>query len=409
MEFLKDSYRQIKRRSKVTYKFRTNKLVKLLPTGNRIKGIDLPKPRSGHRIVATGSDVYTFGGYTPVRFGPVLNHVIFKELWKYNIASRTWKLLETSGKMPETLASHCAALVGNNMVVFGGTGIPFGETSSNSTHICNLDTLEWTTLKTTGTPPIEQYGQAMLVHENKMYIVGGTTGFAYSIDVHCLDLVTKEWKALEKKGNRLPTDWEPQPRYRLEISIYDNKIFVFGGGTALESFDFKEVPVFDIETCSWSKISTTLACPEPRRCHGCAQIDDNAYICGGFDGSKTFSDVWKFNLKTFQWTKMSITLPTPIYFHSVAVSEAGQFYIFGGVDSIVANTRTNNLLSVWLKIPSLAEISWQALMLFMPHISRTEKAKLYEAGVPFQFLKRIDFDSSDSNTIARFGSNHSES
>ncbi|CAL1285269.1 unnamed protein product [Larinioides sclopetarius] len=399
MESQNESDRQ-KRKLKRTFKFRPNKITKLQPSGNRLKGIDCPKPRSGHRIVAVGGNVYSLGGYTPFIEENTLSHVLFKELWRYNCASKTWKLLETTGKMPERLASHCAVVVDNHMVAFGGTGIPFGETSSNSTHICNLDTLEWTLLETTGDKPVEQYGQAMLVHDKKMYVVGGTTGFAYSIDVHCLDLETKEWKVLGKR-DRPSYDWEPEPRYRLEIAMHENQIFVFGGGTASESFDFKEVPVFNIDNCSWKKVSTSSEFPEPRRCHGCVQMGTDVYICGGFDGSVAFADIWKFDLDTFQWKKLSVTLPTPIYFHSAAVSQAGQLFVFGGVDSIRANTRTNELFSMWLKIPSLAEMCWQAVLHYMPHMSRIDKKKLYEAGVPFQYIDEIDFDSLNGTTITR--------
>ena len=47
------------------------------------------------------------------------------------------------------------------MLVYGGTGLPFGQSSSNSTHLCNLSTLEWLTLSTTGELPQPLYGQVL--------------------------------------------------------------------------------------------------------------------------------------------------------------------------------------------------------------------------------------------------------
>lgn len=39
-------------------------------------------------------------------------------------------------------------------------------------------------VKTGGVAPEELYGQAILNHGTYIYVIGGTTGFAYSCDVH---------------------------------------------------------------------------------------------------------------------------------------------------------------------------------------------------------------------------------
>ncbi|KAG8177333.1 hypothetical protein JTE90_018356 [Oedothorax gibbosus] len=384
-----------KRKAKGLYEFHPNKVTRLQPGGNHLRGEDCPKPRSGHRIIVKGGNVYAFGGYTPMTSDTEVAHILFKELWKYNCASKTWQLLETTGKMPEQLASHCAVLVDNKMIVFGGTGIPFGETRSNSTYSCNLDTLEWEEIKTTGDPPTQQYGQGMLLDGKKMYVVGGTNGFSYTMQVHCLDLTTKVWTHLDTEMKKF--DWTPDPRYRHEIALHNNKIFVFGGGTAHVSFDMVEIPVFCLESKTWTKITTTSTdpqnFPEPRRCHALVQIGSDAYLCGGFDGLRTFNCIWKFNLETHQWNCLDAKLPNPLYFHSAAVSEEGQMFVFGGVKSFLYNTRTNDLYSMWLKIPPLQDLCWQAALKYMPHISHMQSEKLYEAGVPFHLIKEVDFQS----------------
>lgn len=40
--------------------------------------------------------------------------------------------MEGAGRMPEELASHSAVQLGHNMLVFGGTAMPFGDSSSDS-------------------------------------------------------------------------------------------------------------------------------------------------------------------------------------------------------------------------------------------------------------------------------------
>lgn len=41
--------------------------------------------------------------------------------------------------------------------------------------------------------------QAVCLSDDKLYVVGGTTGFQYSIDVHCLDLNQREWVHLNPR------------------------------------------------------------------------------------------------------------------------------------------------------------------------------------------------------------------
>ena len=42
--------------------------------------------------------------------------------------------------------------------MFGGTSVPFGETSSNCVSVCNLSSLKWQNLDTEGDLPIPSYG-----------------------------------------------------------------------------------------------------------------------------------------------------------------------------------------------------------------------------------------------------------
>ncbi|XP_015909567.2 kelch domain-containing protein 10 [Parasteatoda tepidariorum] len=374
------------------FNFRPQELTKVETTGNQLRGIHCPSPRSGHRIVVTGGNVYSFGGYNPISVDDAVEHILFKELWVFNIVSKTWKHLKTSGNAPEELASHCAAFIDNHLLIFGGTAYPFGAKSSNDAHICNLKTLQWSKLETTGTPPKKQYGQAMAIFENKMYVVGGTSGYAYSNEVHCLNLATKEWRQLNKcvGPSHLRSEYEPEPRYRHEIAIEDNKLFVFGGGTAAESFELSRLPVFNLDTNTWFQIATTGDCPEPRRCHSCVQIKSDVYICGGLDAVHNYSCLYKINLKTLVWEKLKISLPYPLYFHAAASSESNQLFIFGGVNGH-ENQRTNDMFSLFLNIPSLETIAWQAVLHYAPYLALTEKQKLFELGIPISFLNEIEF------------------
>lgn len=55
--------------------------------------------------------------------------------------------------------SYSAVLHGNNLLVFGGTGIPFGENNGNDVHVCNVQYKRWNLLSCRGKKPNKIYGQ----------------------------------------------------------------------------------------------------------------------------------------------------------------------------------------------------------------------------------------------------------
>lgn len=51
-------------------------------------------------------------------------------------------------------------------------------------------------------------------------------------------------------------DYEPPGRYRHEVAFDGRNIYILGGGTAEEVYDFSEIPAFDIEKREWNKRKT---------------------------------------------------------------------------------------------------------------------------------------------------------
>lgn len=381
-----------------------------------------PKGRSGHRIVSDDTFLYSFGGFNPNLEDDDRNNdtgldmKLFKELWRFNYATGEWrKMVEYGETMPKELASNALLLNGNMLIVHGGTGVPFGFTCSNKTYICNLKRdKSLKMLKTGGSRPTPQYGQSMVIVGHKLYVIGGTSGFEYSSDIHCLNLKTNIWEATYIcKGKDA---MEPKGRYRHEIAFYNSRIIVFGGGTVDQAFGFKKLPAFNLETNEWEILMAlpdpnmsgngeSTGYPLPRRCHGSVQVpedenqDPEFIICGGYDGKDIFSDIWKINLRTLQWTCFTEELKYPLYFHATSLNPCGQMFIFGGicqifnedvdVDSDNITYRTNDIYSIWVKVPKLSEMCWDALLFYNPNLSKYPKSKLLKSGIPSDFVNRI--------------------
>lgn len=205
---------------------RTMKIIRKNSKSGSKGCVEWPQGRSGHRVTASDNYLYVYGGYSN------WNHRLFRELWRFNFTLGTWTLNLSQEGFPEHVASSSTAKIGQYLLVFGGTAFPFGGNNSNELHVVDLSTGEIVKQRTTGDIPTRSYGHGCAVDEvnKKLYIVGGTTGVTFSSEVHCLDLISKEWKHLKSKND------EMEPRYRHEIALYNDKLFVFGGGTTRETF-----------------------------------------------------------------------------------------------------------------------------------------------------------------------------
>ncbi|XP_077986715.1 kelch domain-containing protein 10-like [Glandiceps talaboti] len=370
-----------------------------------------PYARSGHRAVADNTNLYVFGGYNPDLFDDHYEdddscNPLFRELWCFNFATGLWTEVDTSGHMPEELASMSMLLTGNTMLVYGGTGFPFGQASSHNLYALNIKNKSWTTIACSGDAPIPTYGQSVSLVGSSLYVQGGTTGWQYNSDVHQLNLQTRVWDrlfdteaAIEKlihgrdtyHNHELPI---PEPRYRHEMASDGKRLYVLGGGTSWSVYPLDKIHSFNLETKKWEFLETKPAIhtghyPSPRRCHSCVQQGNDVFICGGYDEHRIFGDIWRLTLDNLQWTRLRARLPQPVYFHSAAITPAGCMYIHGGVTSIYGDERTAELYRIWLYVPSLLELCWFKVVSLIPRLEKLSHSTLVSLGIPRQLIDRI--------------------
>ncbi|XP_053625859.1 kelch domain-containing protein 10 homolog [Plodia interpunctella] len=389
---------------RVDYLFKPFKVTEV-----KCRGSASPRPRSGHRIACDDVNIYCFGGYNPTLplDVPLENPTwtparpLFKELWSFSIATRKWKQ-HNIANMPEELASNAMCMNGRYLMVHGGTGAPFGSKCSN-------DVLVWRTqaddnrlqvLDVTGSRPPGLYGQSILCYDGGFYTVGGTNGYSYNCDIFRLDLRTMIWES-EYIGTG--QEGEPMGRYRHELARIGENLYIIGGGTGDWAYDLMELPVFNLKTKTWTILTPKpddstrdILMPLPRKCHSAVQIStpsgEQVFVAGGTDGQAVFEDIWRLNLSDLQWNLMQKTvLPHPLYFHSSAVTSTGCMYVFGGIEPRENATSRNNILyKVWLCIPSLSEICWEALLNFYPNLDKIDRSKLISLGIPLHLVHRIN-------------------
>ena len=194
-------------------------------------------------------------------------------------------------------------------------------------------------------------------------------------------------------------------RYRHEMALCDDKLYIIGGGTSQRSFSTEmvhvyqrrryvsmintpfprhQIPVFDLITRKWSleqskpyidPVTGDRLFPKPRYSHDCGQHGDDIFMVGGTNEDQVFADLWSLHLPTLTWTLHSMeALPKPLYFHSAAISDQGELYVFGGVTSLAHKIRVNTLYRTWVRVPSLHKLAREAILGALRHMIVTSES-----------------------------------
>uniref|UniRef100_A0A1I8P483 Uncharacterized protein n=1 Tax=Stomoxys calcitrans TaxID=35570 RepID=A0A1I8P483_STOCA len=107
--------------TKPNYSFKPLRLIRCQYKSRHDVG-EFPIARSGHRIIASESHLYSLGGYNPKRTPNNTQRdacMLFQELWAYNFATSRWKLLldAENSAMPRELASNALVIYNNVLIV----------------------------------------------------------------------------------------------------------------------------------------------------------------------------------------------------------------------------------------------------------------------------------------------------
>ncbi|KAF2453527.1 hypothetical protein BDY21DRAFT_356161 [Lineolata rhizophorae] len=159
-------------------------------------------------------EIYAFGGFDQYT-DEVYNHVL-----KLSLKTKQWSLVDNYGDIPGVRMGHTANLwQGDKLLVYGGENEHRAYLSD--VIIFDLKTANWTQPELHGPAPRGRARHAAVIHDEKLWIVGGMTGLDnYVLDDICyLDLKTWSWSRT----------WRFIPRYDHSTWIWDGRIWVFGG------------------------------------------------------------------------------------------------------------------------------------------------------------------------------------
>ena len=221
-------------------------------------------PRHEAAMTALNGKLYLLGGRG------------VKAVEEYDPASKGWRQLS---KTPMELHHFQALVVGGRIALVGAmTGGYPKEPSVANVWWFDPAKDEWT--KGPAMPAgRERGGAGAVLHENKIYLVGGSTnghwnGFVPWLDV--LDLKTGQWTALPDA---------PHARDHFQAALVDGKIVAAGGrrtyAETKQTFNLTvpEVDVYDIAAGKWTTLRENI--PTPRA--GCMAVarDGKMVVIGG--------------------------------------------------------------------------------------------------------------------------------
>lgn len=98
-----------------------------------------------HACVTYQDTIFLFGGFLAGEMACYSNNT-----YRFDTNQNTLTQVNSKGVHPEPRSDHCAAVLDNNMYIFGGIS---GEHQFNDIWKLNLGNFEWTKIKTTGESP----------------------------------------------------------------------------------------------------------------------------------------------------------------------------------------------------------------------------------------------------------------
>ena len=133
-----------------------------------------PAARGRHAVAldATRGHMYVHGGRS--REGTSGTYTLYDDLWSYDLATDAWTQVETTGGGPSARSMHGAVVVGDHLVVFGGSTSPSGLSYAPQDDVWVLDTQTrvWTEMEVAGGPSRRQF-HAMAVVDDAVFVYGG--------------------------------------------------------------------------------------------------------------------------------------------------------------------------------------------------------------------------------------------
>lgn len=143
----------------------------------------------------------------------------------------------------------------------------------------NMPLLSWSKIKSQGDVYTPRTGHEVVVHEDKIYLFGGTDDDQRKNDLYCYDIYKNKWEMLKENGD------VPSKRSGSRGITYKNALYFFGGYLKKSDEYYNDLYKYDLNEQAWIYLEPNNTPPPPRTDHTATLYKHYIFIFGGFDGS----------------------------------------------------------------------------------------------------------------------------
>lgn len=238
-------------------------------------------PRDCHTTVVFNGKMYIFGGF---HYGEPHR---LNDVWECDIINKSWRQ-RTSGASGRN---------NDSAVVYNGKIYIFGGKDNNYITVNDLWEYDITTdsWAQKNSAPVARRAHTAVIHNAKMYIFGGSDNSdTISNDLWAYDFSSDSWA---QKNSA------PFSRADHSAIVYDDKMYIFAGAyiDGEENIVFcNDLWAYDFANGSWAQETTIGSQPSERIIHSAVVYNDKMYVFGGgtFDENETwnyFNNLWEYN------------------------------------------------------------------------------------------------------------------
>lgn len=290
-----------------------------------------------------------------------------QEVWKFNLKTLNWKVIEPKGDIPPARDGHTVTYIGKGkFILFGGQGIPYENDKSekitetiaiktflvrelyNSMYQLDIEAEHWIRFEEDGNSPMGRRGHTM----NFLPPLSKKAKIALNNDNHSLSNSSQEHGSIHSYSRH-----KKHNHHHEDLSIPDNSLILYGG-SGIESskyteYYFNDLWVFNLKSKSWTRQRTKGFKPRALFDHRSEIVGDYLVIVGGLTGregkeSSFFTDVLTLNIKTCTWNSIDLYdlrgKSTKLKLHGFSMTKntkeddnnANTLIIFGGRETVEA-------------------------------------------------------------------------
>ena len=292
--------------------------------------------------------------------------------------SATWQAAPPLNAARDQFAG---GVIDGKIYVFGGNRYPDGH-NLKSTEMFDPATDKWIYMadnEHNGGWGVEEVSGAVV--NGRFYVfgaLGGGSPYGVFNFVEEYNPVTNTWTS------KAPI---PTTRAGTTAVVYNNKIYLFGGGYSNETgtkIRYDIVEAYDPDKNTWETVTHM-----PKTLWGgyaVAVVGDKAYVIGGVDASATqiLNDVSAYDFITGTWTTIGfVSLPNPRVFtsyNSASPVVDGKIYLIGGIEGTSANYGPSSKVDIYDTVSNTWQTGTPLPIPTESHLSVVVKDEIYVVG-----------------------------